>query len=215
MYFAAMKPVEIAAVGLDAVTGAPRVLLREKFEPHRTLRLTVGAHEAAAILYPATGNISPQPFTADLLTSVVSELGAKVRAVEVTEMHDGTFFARLDLQNQTGRHSLDARPSDAIAIALRVDVPVFVSEALLETEGELPTDANPVPGHGPESASGTERGSEPVADHPAVDGQTVAEEGPAKEGPAEDVEQNTSIEKTVRDFRDFLDNLDPDHFTDE
>lgn len=140
-----MKPVDIAAVAVDAESGAPLVLLREREAPHRLLPILIGASDAAAIVYPASGRRADRPLTADLLTDVLVQLDATVETVEVTDIRDGTFYARLNLHSAAGDHSLDARPSDAIAVALRVDAPVMVSEELLDEAGALPPEIEGAP----------------------------------------------------------------------
>lgn len=127
-----MRRADVLGINVQASNGAPIVLLRERDEPHRILPIFIGAPEALAIDLALTGTSSPRPLTHDLLAVVLDVLDAHVEHVEVTEVRAGTFHAQLALHGPTGELRLDSRPSDAIALALRVHAPVFVSRDVLE-----------------------------------------------------------------------------------
>lgn len=133
-----MKHVDVAAVAMDKLSGTPVVLLREQDEPHRLLPILVGPAEIASIAYTANGETPDRPLTHDLLATLLTKLDASLDSIEVTELRDGTFFARLTLHNAAGEYHIDSRPSDAIALALRVDAPMLVSEDVLDEAGSLP-----------------------------------------------------------------------------
>ena len=137
-----MRPVDIAAVGVDASSGIPVVLLREREAPHRVLPILVAPSDAAAIALPATGQTTDRPMTHDLLAQVLEQFGAHVDAAEVTEVRDGTFLARLTFHDAAGERQLDTRPSDAIALALRAHAPVLVSEEVLDVAGAIPDEGD-------------------------------------------------------------------------
>jgi bifunctional DNase/RNase len=140
-----MKEVEVAGLAFEAATGAPLVVLRETAEPRRVLPVFVGGTEAAAIGLALTGQTPPRPLTYDLMATLVQSLDAHVERVEVTEVRDGAFFAELALTGPTGGRRLDTRPSDAIALALRLQAPLFVSDAVLDEAGAvLPDPAEPL-----------------------------------------------------------------------
>jgi bifunctional DNase/RNase len=86
----------------------------------------------------ASGNRFPRPMGHDIMAALVDALDGHLDAVEVTELHDGTFFANLAVSGPTGRHLIDTRPSDAIALAMRLQAPLFVSEAVLDEAGAVP-----------------------------------------------------------------------------
>src|SRR5918994_5113954 len=130
-----VKPVDLIGLTLEAGSGAPVVLLREHDVPRRVLPIFVGPTEATAIALAFSGQLPPRPLTHDLLAVLVETLHAHVERVEVTELRDGTFFAELALSGPTGQRRLDSRPSDAIALAVRVDAPLFVSGAVLDEAG--------------------------------------------------------------------------------
>ncbi len=127
-----MKPVDVLGLNVEVASGSPMVLLREHDAPHRLLPIFVGGREAVAIALALNGEPPPQPLTHDLLAALIESLDVEVDHVEVTEVRDGTFVAELALHAPGGDVNVDSRPSDAIALALRVDAPVFASEAVLD-----------------------------------------------------------------------------------
>jgi uncharacterized protein len=101
----------------------------------RYLVLTIGAAEAIAIAMPMQGEVPPRPLTHDLMARMLEELRAEVVRVEVTELRDDTYRAHLVLHAEGREITLDARPSDAIALALRAQVPIYAEADLLERAG--------------------------------------------------------------------------------
>ena len=132
-----MRRVDLAALAVEATAGAPVVVLREHDEPHRLLPIFIGGTEAAAISLAVSGQEPPRPLTHDLLSAVVTSLGGHLDAVEVTAVDEGAFVAALSMVGPGGEVRLDARPSDAIALALRLDAPVFVSDQVLDEAGTI------------------------------------------------------------------------------
>jgi bifunctional DNase/RNase len=136
-----MRSVDVLGIDVEITTGDPLVLLRERAVPHRVLPIFVGEAEAVAIALGFAGRRPEQPLTHDLLAEMVDCLDAEVDFVEVTELRDGAFIAELGLQGPHGPRRIDSRPSDAIALAARVDAPVFVADELLDAAGaELSVD---------------------------------------------------------------------------
>ena len=136
-----MKAVEIAGLQVEATTGAPVVLLREQDSPHRLLPIFIGGPEAAAIALALNAQTPPRPMTHDLMASLVERLDARVDRVEVTGLREGVFFAELAVTGPDGARRLDSRPSDAIALAVRVHAPLFVDDAVLDEAGTQLTEA--------------------------------------------------------------------------
>lgn len=132
-----MKLVEVAGLHMEATTGAPLILLREQDEPHRVLPIFVGAPEASAIALALTGQLPPRPSTHDVMAALIESLDAEIVRVEVTGFQDGAFRAELTVSGPAGGRQLDARPSDGIALALRLDAPLFVSESVLDEAGTV------------------------------------------------------------------------------
>lgn len=132
-----MRPVDLLGLHLESSSGAPVVLLREHDEPHRVIPIFIGAAEAAAIALAVSGEDAPRPLTHDLLAVVFDALGGTLESVEVTELREGTFHALLRVDGVEGPMALDSRPSDGIALALRLDAPILVAEAVLEEAGTV------------------------------------------------------------------------------
>ena len=138
-----MVPVTIAKLGLDSVSNAYVVLLQER-NGERVLPIWIGRPEAESIAVQISGVKHERPMTHDLCQLIIAGLGATLRRVQVTRLQNGTFFAELHLERGGGAPVIvDARPSDSIAIALRLDAPIYVSEALLggDQEDGLPEPA--------------------------------------------------------------------------
>jgi bifunctional DNase/RNase len=131
-----MIEVDIAMVKLETETKvpmAPIVILREKKgSPKRLLPIWVGLFEAIAIIMELEEQDVQRPMTHDLLKSVIDSLGAKVVSVLVSDLKDRTFYAQITLNVGNGEViKVDSRPSDALALALRTDVPIYVSEQVM------------------------------------------------------------------------------------
>jgi len=135
-----MISVELIGIQVDPISGAAAVVLREHDAPNRLLPIMVGQADASSIAIAASGNRVPRPMTHDLMASLVDALDGHLDAVEVTELHDGAFLANLTLSGPAGQRRIDTRPSDAIALAVRLQAPLFVSEAVLDEAGAVPID---------------------------------------------------------------------------
>lgn len=132
-----MKLVDLLGLHVEEDSGNPLVLLREHDAPHRVLPIFVGGLEATAIAVALSGQAPPRPLTHDLMVDLVDRLGGRVHSVEVTEVRDGAFLAELAISSASGDQRLDLRPSDGIALAVRLGVPVFVSDLVLDEAGAL------------------------------------------------------------------------------
>ncbi len=137
-------PVTVAGVRMEMPSNSPIVLLQED-SGDRYIPIWVGAVEATAIAYAQQGVVPPRPLTHDLMLDVISALGAQVAAVRITNLTDGVFYAVIDLIRADGiSQEVNARPSDAIALALRAQVPISAHESVLEEAGvSIPADADP------------------------------------------------------------------------
>ena len=124
------------------------VILREK-GTERYLPIWIGPAEADAITIKLQGVIPPRPLTHDLLESIISKLGARVKSVIVSDLQNDTFYARLILDVKGEPLELDSRPSDAMAIAIRADAPIYVEEVVLDRAGILIDNetGKPIPQH--------------------------------------------------------------------
>ncbi len=126
-----MIEVRVAHLGLDRTTNTPVVILQEQ-QGERVLPIWIGPAEASAIAMELAGVRFARPLTHDLLKQIVVGLGAELRKVIVTRVQDNTYYAELHIYRGDQIVQVDARPSDSIALALRLKAPIFTSEGLLE-----------------------------------------------------------------------------------
>jgi hypothetical protein len=139
----------LVGVRVEVPTNQPIVLLREE-EGQRYLPIFIGPPEATAIVYALQGMETPRPMTHDLFKTVLDDMSVQLRRVEITELHDGTFFAEIEISrngdngdgngdNGDDSYRISSRPSDAIALAVRYpeQVPIFADEAVLDEAGVL------------------------------------------------------------------------------
>ncbi|MGA9564708.1 MAG: bifunctional nuclease family protein [Candidatus Korobacteraceae bacterium] len=133
--------VEMKIRGLmtDPVTNMPIVLLKES-DSETVLPIWVGVYEANAILLEIEKVATPRPMTHDLLKNLLVGLETTVRKVVVTELREDTFYAVIWLERGGEIISIDSRPSDALALALRMDCPIFVEDEVLKTSKQATTD---------------------------------------------------------------------------
>jgi hypothetical protein len=117
----------VRGIALDPITNMPIIILKDVDE-RKALPIWVGIFEANAIALELEKVTTPRPMTHDLLKSVLDGLGVTVRQVIVNDLKDNTFFAVIELNSNGAVINIDARPSDAIALALRVNAPIFVAE---------------------------------------------------------------------------------------
>ncbi|HET8990785.1 MAG TPA: bifunctional nuclease family protein [Acidimicrobiales bacterium] len=131
-----MIEVVLRAVRVDVGSATPLLLL-EEVAGDRVLPIFVGTPEAAAIAYALQGVEAPRPMSHDLMGHVITALGARLFSVEITELVAGTFYANLRMLRGSEEVVVSARPSDAVALALRVGAPILVSDALMASEGRV------------------------------------------------------------------------------
>lgn len=130
-----MIRLSLVSVGMVEDTGSVIVVLRAP-EMERLLVMEVGLLEGRAIALEAEGVKAPRPLTHELMHEVIERLGASVAEVRIREFRDKTFYANLVLSQAGGAHvELDARPSDALALALRAGAPIFVTPEVMTAAG--------------------------------------------------------------------------------
>ena len=135
-----MVEMTIYGVSFDLVGKQPIVLLKTA-EGNKFLPIWIGHPEAAAILMKLQNATTPRPMTHDLVTDMLDQLGAQVTRITVTELRENTFYASITVQQNGSEIEIDSRPSDAIALAVRAEAPIFVAdqvidESAIEFEGE-------------------------------------------------------------------------------
>lgn len=133
-----MEPMELIGVRLEVPANSPVLMLREQAEPHRILPIYIGTPEASAIHFALEGVIPPRPLTHDLLIDVLNELDASLHKVVITEVREHTFFAELHLRRGDLDLTVSCRPSDAVALAVRTQSPIFAAPAVLDAAAHLP-----------------------------------------------------------------------------
>ncbi len=129
-----MQEMVIYGVSFDMVGKQPIVLLKT-VQGNRFLPIWIGHAEAAAILMKLQGTDTPRPMTHDLVTGIMQELNASVARITVTELRDNTFYALITLRADTSEIEVDSRPSDAIALAVRANAPIFAADQVIEDNG--------------------------------------------------------------------------------
>src|SRR6266566_1105056 len=128
-----MHEMVIYGVSFDLVGKQPIVLLKTA-EGNRFLPIWIGHPEAAAILMKLQGASTPRPMTHDLVTDMLGQLDAQVTRITVTELKENTFYASITVQQNGSEIEIDSRPSDAIALAVRADAPIFAAEEVIVSE---------------------------------------------------------------------------------
>jgi uncharacterized protein len=126
-----MYEMVIYGVSFDLVGKQPIVLLKTA-DGNRFLPIWIGHSEAAAILMKLQGASTPRPMTHDLMADMLDQLDAEVLRITVTELRDNTFYANITVQQNGSEIEIDSRPSDAIAIAVRSDAPIYAAERVIE-----------------------------------------------------------------------------------
>ena len=145
-----MVRMRVAHLGLDRANNTPVVVLQEE-EGERTLPIWIGAPEANAIALELQGVKPERPLTHDLMKHLVAGLGGELRRVVISGLRENTYLAQLLIYRGGEAFEVDARPSDSIALALRMHAPIFSSDELLDRGAQGP-DAHPdEPGSDPEA----------------------------------------------------------------
>ncbi len=165
-----MKPVDVLGVRVEMPTNQPIVLLRER-DGDRYLPIWIGAAEATAIAYAQQGVLPPRPLTHDLLKNVIEGLGHTVTQIRIVELKDKVFYAVLVVDGKT---EISARPSDAIALALRTSTEILVAESVLDEAGVALT---------PDEDDEVERFREFLDQVSAEDFENPSSTGPPDESP--------------------------------
>ena len=136
-----LVPMSIKGLMLDPVSNSPIVVLKDEEEKF-FLPIWVGIFEANAIALQLENVTTPRPMTHDLLRNMISELDARVTRVVINDLRDSTFFAQIRLITGDKTLELDARPSDAIALALRTEAPIFVAQTVLDQAQTITPDGD-------------------------------------------------------------------------
>ena len=132
-----LRPMIISAVVLDSLTNSPIVILKE-IEGERTLFIWIGFLEANAIASELEGVKMSRPMTHDLLKNILELIDVKVNKIEICDLKSNTYFALIHLKHGGKDVSIDARPSDALALSLRMNAPIFVADEVIRKSQQMP-----------------------------------------------------------------------------
>ena len=125
-------------IKIDNNTTSPVAVLKElDANPKRNMDIWIGENEASAIKAALAGQDTPRPMTHDLIKNIMDVLSATVTAMNINKFEELTFYATLKLKSNGEEIDIDSRPSDAIAIALRYDVPIYVEDSVIEENGYI------------------------------------------------------------------------------
>ena len=185
---------QVYKLGIDIIAHDPVVILTDESQNH-SLPITIGVFEATAIALAMEGTEVPRPTSHDLIKTIIENLGASIKEVIITKVIQSTFYAKLVLLKDDEEITIDARPSDSIAIALRTNAPIYAEEEVLLSEGvkgisfDTPTPEEDVFYVGQEESS---------QDNEEADSSTP------------NAVQNITAEEDT--LSQFIDNLDPNDF---
>ena len=130
------KEMKVAGITVDPFTNTPIVILKD-LEEKDVLPIWIGLLEASSIATAIENVQTPRPMTHDLLKNILDSLDVKVIRIEVNDLRDNTYFALIHLEVEDKRLTIDARPSDAIALALRVNASIFVEESVIKKSAKV------------------------------------------------------------------------------
>jgi bifunctional DNase/RNase len=125
-----MIEMDLAGVRVQLPSNQPIVLLKER-GGDRYLPIWIGAAEAAAIALALQGVVTPRPMTHDLLKNILEEMSVEVQRIVITELRDGTYYAVISMRRDGESYEVSSRPSDAIALAVRIHAPIYANEEVL------------------------------------------------------------------------------------
>jgi len=135
-----MIEMKVMGIALDTRTGSPIVVLHDK-DNRKALPIWIGSAEASAIIRKIENLTVARPMTHDLIIDIIEKTGYSLDRVEINDVEKETYYATLYLKNDEGKEiEIDSRPSDAIAVAIRVDAPIFISAKVLSS-GSVSTDS--------------------------------------------------------------------------
>jgi uncharacterized protein len=131
-----LKEMKVAGITVDPFTNTPIVLLKD-LDDKDVLPIWIGLLEASSIATALENIATPRPMTHDLLKNILDNLHVKVLKIEVNDLKDNTYYALLHLEINKKRFTVDARPSDAIAIAIRTEASIFVEESVIQRSAKV------------------------------------------------------------------------------
>ena len=185
-----MIRVVVDSIRVSLLTQQRMVMLREA-DNRRLLPIWIEPFVAEAIATALQGHEPPRPMTHDLLKNVIADLGGTVQYIEITQLHDSTYYAQIVVQIDNKTKEIDSRSSDAIALAVRCDVPIYVAEPVFDQAG-MTADED---GEGEDEAEEQEAPALPAA-------------RPSARAEREEPEERDVNEESLSIFRDFINSLE-------
>ena len=185
-----MIRVVVDSIRVSLLTQQRMVMLREA-DNRRLLPIWIEPFVAEAIATALQGHEPPRPMTHDLLKNVIADLGGTVQYIEITQLHDSTYYAQIVVQIDNKTKEIDSRSSDAIALAVRCDVPIYVAEPVFDQAG-MTADED---GEGEDEAEEQEAPALPAA-------------RPSAHAEREEPEERDVNEESLSIFRDFINSLE-------
>jgi bifunctional DNase/RNase len=135
------QEMKVTGIAIDPFTNSPIVILKSE-DGMNVLPIWVGFMEASSIAMELEKTPRVRPITHDLIKNIIDQINFKLTKIEVTDLKDNTFYANIYLQKNGKEHIFDARPSDAIAIAIRTGAPIFVNEKVIEIAQKIEFEEN-------------------------------------------------------------------------
>lgn len=188
---------QVYKLGIDIIAHDPVVILTDENQNH-SLPITIGVFEATAIALAMEGTEVPRPTSHDLIKTIINSLGASIKEVIITKVVRSTFYAKLVLLKNGEEITIDARPSDSIAVALRADAPIYAEEEVLRSEGVKSISFD------------TPKAEEDVFYVGEEESDRDDEANEDQESSGSNAVQNLTAEDDT--LSQFIDNLDPDDF---
>ncbi len=160
-----MNKIECEILGLSSSpsTGGAYAILLKELEGHRRLPIIIGAFEAQAIALEMEGIKPPRPLTHDLLKQITDNLGAIVNEVIIDELRENTFFAKIIMEVSGLTQEVDARPSDAIALAVRAEAPIYVAATVMDAAAFIPSEEDEIGEMAPDISRDSKKSKKPVS----------------------------------------------------
>ncbi len=190
-----MIRVTVDSIRVSLLTQQRIVLLRDS-DNRRYLPIYIDPFLAEAIARSMQGEAPPRPMTHDLLKNIIMEMGGSVEHVLISQLQEGTYYALLTINTRNGPREIDARSSDAIALALRADVPIYVAEAVLDQGGQAMDEEEEA-----------EEEETPLLPAPRRPERTETERRPTTTA-REETEERDVNEESLSVFRDFINSLE-------
>ena len=136
------RPMVISGLTVDPLTNSPIVILKEE-KGEKTLPIWIGLLEATAIASELEGIQFSRPMTHDLLKNIIELIDVKVNKIEVCDLKNNTYYALIHMEHKGKEMTIDARPSDALALSLRMKAPIFVAEEVIQQSQKIDLQAEP------------------------------------------------------------------------